>query len=326
MLHGYSATPLCVLITCVSFVFNSRGSGSHTIFLYLCRMDMTEPSAFASGATLTSIPLVFLNPRRLERTGSTCEVFEAVYQRRRVFVKKLKAEFENNPLYRAAFAKEYAIGCQLTHPNLPVYTEEGETYFVMNFIDGQTLSEMVKNGDSRLTDKTFVKRILTELVDVTDYLHRRGVIHCDIKADNILIGDTTGRLTLIDLDKCYADWSPYSQGDLKRFGDSNESHPSPAVDFRGIGLIVRLLSEHVENFPTRRFRKFETECFRDNVTVERLHRCLQNGSRTKTAVVAGTIATAAGITALILFQSPGTKREAPFKHRNRSRSIRLIVL
>lgn len=60
---------------------------------------------------------------RLPDGGSTCEIYRTRWQRREVFVKRLKEEFRTNPLYLDALDKEYEIGVSLKHPSLPDYRE-----------------------------------------------------------------------------------------------------------------------------------------------------------------------------------------------------------
>ena len=55
-----------------------------------------------SGSNNTPFVVDFATARLLNRSGSTCDAYECVIQRRRVFVKRLKAEYRDNPLYRAA--------------------------------------------------------------------------------------------------------------------------------------------------------------------------------------------------------------------------------
>lgn len=129
----------------------------------------------------------FALAKPLSRSGSTCDAFECVVQRRRVFVKRLKAGYRSNPLYLAAFDKEFDLGVSLSHPSLPRYIGFGGDYIVMDFVEGDTLADLISRGDKRLKNKKFVRKLLCELVDVVEYLHYRNIVHCDIKADNIIV-------------------------------------------------------------------------------------------------------------------------------------------
>lgn len=172
--------------------------------------------------------------------GSTCDTFECRIQYRHLFVKRLKSEYRDNPLYRAAFEKEYELGVTLEHSSLPRYIGFGGDYIAMDFIEGETLANLMRRNDRRLKNNRFAGRLLKELIDVTEYLHYRRVVHCDIKPDNIIISPYPDRpLTLIDLDKAYTPWLQTTHGDTQKYGcdDCEDGN----IDFKGIGLIAKQL-------------------------------------------------------------------------------------
>ncbi len=134
---------------------------------------MKEDDVIVSGFDRTgddraSFAVDFSQAKRLERGGSTCDAYECTVQRRRVFVKCLKPEYRDNPLYRAAFDKEYDLGVSLSHPSLPRYVGFGGDYIVMDFIEGDTLADLIKHNDRRLKNRKFVRKLLL------------NIIHCDI--------------------------------------------------------------------------------------------------------------------------------------------------
>ncbi|MDE6418876.1 MAG: protein kinase family protein [Duncaniella sp.] len=179
----------------------------------------------------------FARAEPLAGSGSTCDAYVTSVQRRRVFVKRLKAEYRNNPLYRAAFNKEFDIGVSLSHPSLPRYVGFGGDYIVMDFVEGDTLAALMQRGDKRVKEKGFVRKLLTELADAVEYLHHRNIVHCDIKADNIIISPYNDRpATLIDLDKAYTAWLGDTSGDPAKY--NCDGCADGMIDFRGIGKIA----------------------------------------------------------------------------------------
>lgn len=179
----------------------------------------------------------FSSAEKLNRSGSTCDAYECTIQHRRLFVKRLKAQYRHNPLYRAAFSKEYQLGVSLSHPSLPGYFGFGDDYILIDYVEGDTLAGLIKRGDRRLENKRFVRKLLTELIDAVDYLHSRNIVHCDIKADNIIVSPYHDRpATLIDLDKAYTAWLGDTPGNPAKYNCS--SCADGTVDFKGLGLIA----------------------------------------------------------------------------------------
>ena len=232
--------------------------------------DKIIVSGFDSRNEAASPAVDFALAKPLDRGGSTCDAYECIVQRRRVFVKRLKAEYRDNPLYRAAFDKEYDLGVSLSHPSLPRYAGFGGDYIVMDFIEGDTLADLIKRDDPRFKNRKFVRRLLLELVDVVDYLHRRNIVHCDIKADNVIISPYNDRpATLIDLDKAYTSWLDSTHGNTQKYGC--DSCADGAIDFRGLGKIALSLGQD----------KIARLCEKDNVSAESIKQTLEPGGMNK---------------------------------------------
>lgn len=207
---------------------------------------------------------------KLPNGGSTCDIYRTRWQRREVFVKRLKKEHRTNPLYLDAMDKEYDIGVSLKHPSLPDYREFHRDYIVMDFIDGTTLADMITKQDSWLKNEKNIVRMMKELVEVTDYLHRHNVTHCDIKPDNIIITANNKNLILIDLDKCYTDFLNDSSGDPSKYGLTPEEQGKITLDFHGIGRVVEKLKERVKGFRFRKYKEFIKECYDKDCNSDRL--------------------------------------------------------
>ena len=121
----------------------------------------------------------FTKARELKTTGTTCDAYETRHYRRHVFVKRLKEEFRTSPRHLAALQKEYEIVVNLNHSGLPRYTEFHADYIIMDFVDGETLADIIKRKEHRLNDPDFVKRILTELLNIVSYLHKHNICTSD---------------------------------------------------------------------------------------------------------------------------------------------------
>ena len=109
---------------------------------------------------------------------------------RQVAVKVLKPELAA-VLGAERFVVEIKTTASLQHPHiLPLFdsgTADGFLFYVMPFIDGETLRTKL-NRDTQLGVDEAV-RIARDIADALDYAHRHGVIHRDIKPENILLHD-----------------------------------------------------------------------------------------------------------------------------------------
>ena len=115
--------------------------------------------------------------------------------RRRVALKVLPPELAYRDEVRTRFLREAEVAARLSHPNIvPIYSVDeaaGLVYFAMGLVEGESLAARLHT--ERRPPIAEVRRILREVADALEYAHRQGVVHRDIKPDNILIEKGTGR-------------------------------------------------------------------------------------------------------------------------------------
>ena len=120
----------------------------------------------------------------------TVYVAEDTLLGRRVAIKSLKlASVPSQKNYRQRFLREARAASQLNHPHIATVhefgeTEDGQPYLVMELIDGQSLSDLLREN-SLPVDRAV--GIVKQVVDAIAEAHRHGIIHRDIKPSNVVV-------------------------------------------------------------------------------------------------------------------------------------------
>jgi serine/threonine protein kinase len=131
--------------------------------------------------------------------GGMGEVYKARDTRldRTVAVKLLPARLSENPAFRQRFEREAKTVSQLTHPHIctvhDVGNQDGVEYLVMEFLEGETLSDRIAKGPLPLDQ---VLRYGIQISDALDKAHRQGIVHRDLKPGNVML--TKSGLKLVD--------------------------------------------------------------------------------------------------------------------------------
>ena len=120
--------------------------------------------------------------------------------KRTIAIKILPPELAYRSEIRSRFLREAETAAQLSHPHIvPIYSvdeAEGLVFFVMACVDGDNLGKRLHDrGPLPIED---VRRILAEVADALAYAHARGVVHRDIKPDNILLDRDEDRALVTD--------------------------------------------------------------------------------------------------------------------------------
>ena len=133
--------------------------------------------------------------------GGMAAVFRAqdLALERTVAIKVLPPDLSNDDHLVSRFQQEAKIAAKLDHPNIiPIYrveSESGLNYFVMKFVAGRSLDDLLAPG--RPIDAGVTIRVLTEAAAALGHAHQRGVVHRDVKPANIMLEADT-RVILTD--------------------------------------------------------------------------------------------------------------------------------
>ena len=134
--------------------------------------------------------------RELGQGGmATVYLADDLRHHRKVAIKVLRPELAAT-IGPDRFFREIRIAAQLQHPHILPLLESGEAegflFYVMPFVDGQSLRDrLAKTGELPVHEAV---KLLTEIVDALSYAHARGVVHRDVKPDNVML---SGRHALV---------------------------------------------------------------------------------------------------------------------------------
>jgi serine/threonine protein kinase len=146
--------------------------------------------------------------------GGMAVVYRALDKRlrRKVALKVLPPDLAFRADVRSRFVREAQMAAQLSHAHIvPIFAVDetgGIVYFAMGLVEGDTLAKELATQPR--PDVQTVRRILREVADGLAYAHARGVVHRDVKPDNILIERASGRALVSDFGIARA-----AEGDLR---------------------------------------------------------------------------------------------------------------
>ena len=134
-------------------------------------------------------------------SGGMADVYIAMdtLLNREVAVKILRGELSNDPVALLRFQREAHASCALIHPNIveiyDVGEDNGAHFLVMEYIRGKTLKQLIHLRGALSVDEAIA--IMKQLISATHEAHKRGIIHRDIKPQNVLVKDD-GTIKMVD--------------------------------------------------------------------------------------------------------------------------------
>ena len=167
---------------------------------------------------------------------------------REVAIKILRDSLIEDPEFQARFLQEARSAANLAHPNIvTIYDfgyDNGRYFIVMEYIDGTDLKSLILR-DNRLNPEEAVD-LMIQISAGVGYAHRAGLVHCDLKPQNILVGhDNRVKITDFGIARALASIRPdeFSEivwGSPTYFAPEQAAgaSPSPASDVYALGIIL----------------------------------------------------------------------------------------
>lgn len=270
-----------------------------------------ESSQFSDGQS------PFESIEQIDAHGATCDSFRVKLYGKLHFLKRLKPAFAGDIRYQEALRKEFETGYRLEHPNLVRYISLTDDGILMEYVDGETLSQRIAAHPEYFT-KQNTDKFLHQLLDAVACLHSHQVLHLDLKPDNVLLTRINSDVKLIDLGCCYTDTFADTPGRTNAYA-APEQLSGGSVDERtdiyAIGKILERLPHH-DIYNKVIARCMAADPSKRYQSVEEVKKALRRKHRygAVLAVLVITAAILAALWALPPHQQPTTvpvKQEAP---------------
>lgn len=178
-------------------------------------------------------------------------------------IKSLKPEYATDQSLIFMLRKEFEMLVDMQHPNIrrALSYENIPEYgscIVMEYTEGTTLGEWL-DRQRPLNDRM---RVAHELLDAVEYIHNKGIVHRDIKPDNILITNIGEHVKLIDFGLSDADdyafmKHPAGTSNYISLEQTQSSKPDARNDIYSLGAVMRLL------LPDMRFSRVVRDCLKE---------------------------------------------------------------
>jgi serine/threonine-protein kinase len=166
---------------------------------------------------------------------------------RQVAIKILREGYASDPSFLTRFQREAQAAARLHHPNIVTVYDVGQdgdcNYIVMEYVDGQDLKTLIRREERLGVDRAL--DVAIQICAGAGHAHRAGVIHCDIKPQNVLLTrEGVAKVTDFGISRALSElglteaetvWgSPLYFSPEQAAGEP----PSPASDVYSIGIIL----------------------------------------------------------------------------------------
>ena len=195
-------------------------------------------------------------------------------------VKRIKSKYKDNETYKQLFIQEFNVLDGMQNEYVVSIHNHGKDsqglFYVMEYVDGKTLAQIIKDND--IKDLSGKLNILRQLLDGLQYVHDKGVVHRDLKPDNIMVGNRTKNVKIIDFGLAISDSFPdnlATAGTPKYMSPEQKKDAKKAdhlSDIYAFGIIMKeFLGDKSADVP--QYKSIIEKCTKDNKS-ERYQNCV----------------------------------------------------
>lgn len=225
--------------------------------------------------------------------GATSETFKRRVDGRLYFVKQLRPEYSADKRYREAFRKEYEVGKSIGSPYIVKYVAMEEDAdglcILMEYVNGVTLAEKQASEPEYFCKEQHVKKLLLQVAQALAVLHRRNIVHMDIKPENILLTKGSNDVMLVDLGFCLSDKNDSTVGCTRQFAapevvKGNIKDVDSRTDIYSVGCLLQWIEENTSRALPRTYINIKNRCLREQkseryANAEEIVRTIKNRHR-----------------------------------------------
>ena len=229
------------------FITEASQSGATTL--------QTPPKSSSSSAGVSqaafgqsmAVSSRFTDIKPMSTQGAMSTVYQGKQYGKWIIIKRIKPQFKDNEDYKNLFFKEFENAYHLDHPNIVRILDKGEdeegAFYTMEYVDGQTLTDLIKTGRT-VKDERLTKKLFSQMLDALSYVHKKQIIHRDLKPDNMIVTYRGDNVKILDFGLASAD---YFDDDLVKVGTPKYAAPEQMTkgnevdqraDIYALGLIL----------------------------------------------------------------------------------------
>ncbi len=206
---------------------------------------------------------------RLDSNGGTSEAYVVAINGKKLFMKRLRPEFADDPKYRILFEKEYELGKSLNSPYIPQYVSMGNDdegpYILMEYVIGENIGQKLESDPAWFLKEKNIRRMLLQLLEGLQELHRKDILYMDINPRNIMLTKFGNNVKIVDLGFCSNAAYSHTAGCSAGFS-APEVEEFKEIDVQSdifsVGLLLRYIKEHTGAKFSQHLKRFMYRCLR----------------------------------------------------------------